>query len=64
MFDEAKLYTKPAIGRLIGRTPRTLDIWRARGLLPAPDVMLGGRQPAWRGATLNAAPAFVKAEAA
>lgn len=64
MFDEARVYTKPVIGRMIGRTTRSLDLWRQRGLLPPPDLMLGGWQPAWRGATLNASPAFARPEPA
>ena len=58
MFDPAKIYTKPAITKVVGNTPRTLDNWRARGLLPKPDLLLGGNQPAWWGSTLNEAPAF------
>ena len=64
MFADDVLYTKPAIGRKIGRTSRTLDNWRERGLLPKPDVLLGGKQPAWWGRTLNSAPDFAAPEAA
>lgn len=58
MFAPDQLYAKPAIGRIIGRSTRALDNWRRRGLLPPHDVLLGGKQPAWWGRTLNNAPAF------
>jgi hypothetical protein len=61
MFDPTRIYTKPAIGRTIGRSTRCLDLWRERGLLPDPDVLLGGKQPAWWGRTLNESPAFAPA---
>lgn len=58
MFEPDALYTKPLIAKKVRRCTRALDNWRKRGLLPPHDLLLGGKQPAWWGRTLNAAPAF------
>lgn len=58
MFTDDKLYDKSAIARVVRRCTRTIDNWRERGLLPPPDVNLGGRFPAWWGKTLNRSKAF------
>lgn len=62
MFDPTRLYPQRTVAELTHKTPRTLRSWRARGLLPEPDVLLGGVDPAWWGRTLNAAPAFARPE--
>jgi hypothetical protein len=60
MFDPEKLYPQRAIAAHTHRTTRTIRNWRDRGLLPSPDTLLGGKNPAWWGRTLNEAPAFAR----
>lgn len=58
MFDDTEILSQAALARRVDRTIRTIRNWRDRKLLPKPDLMLGGRDPAWYGRTLNSAPAF------
>jgi hypothetical protein len=60
MFDPEKLYPQRSVAVHVNRTTRTVRNWRERGLLPAPDVLMAGKDPAWWGTTLNASPAFTR----
>jgi hypothetical protein len=60
MFDTTRLYSQRLLAAHTGRTTRTLRNWRERGLLPEPDVLMGGTDPSWWGSTLNSAPAFAR----
>lgn len=62
MFTPNNIYDQRAIATVAGRSTRAIRRWRERGLLPEPDVMLGGRDPGWMGSTLNHAPAFARPE--
>ena len=64
LFKSDRFYDQPAIAGATGRSTRTVRNWRVRGLLPPPDVLLGGKDPAWTGDTLNASAAFESPEAA
>lgn len=57
-FTPDTYFDTSAIAAKVGRHSRTIRNWRTSGLLPPPDVLLGGRDPAWLGSTLNASPAF------
>lgn len=60
MFDPQKLYPQAEVAVITHRSVRSVRNWRERKLLPDPDVLLGGKDPAWWGSTLNSAPAFEK----
>ncbi|TFH47328.1 MAG: hypothetical protein E4H01_08510 [Lysobacterales bacterium] len=64
MFTPKKIYDQRAIATVTSRSTRCIRRWRERGLIPPPDVLLGGRDPAWMGSTLNDAPAFARPPAA
>lgn len=64
MFDPEKIYNQTRIGKIAGRTSRTVRNWKDRGLLPEPDVLVGGKDPGWWGKTLNDSPAFAKPDSA
>jgi hypothetical protein len=64
VFTDDRIYSQVDLAAAVGRTVRSLRNWRDRGLLPEPDLLIGGREPAWLGKTLNASPAFAKPDAA
>lgn len=47
MNTEDRWLDKGAVARLFDVTPRSIDNWTRRGLLPAPDRLPNGR-PAWK----------------
>ena len=60
MFEPNDIFSQRDIATATRRSTRTVRNWRERGLLPSPDLLLGGRDPAWFGKSLNKAPAFAR----
>jgi hypothetical protein len=61
MFVEDEIYGQPVVAKKAKRsTQRIRDWWKKEDLLPPPDMLLGGKIPAWWGSTLNNAKAFAK----
>jgi hypothetical protein len=42
--NQTSMHDRRSVGRRYGRHPRTIKRWRAKGLIPAPDAIIGDKE--------------------
>jgi len=50
---ERTYYSKPALARRYGVSPRSIDRWRSDGKFPKPGIILPSGQPRWGDDTIE-----------